>query len=72
MKHLKTFQKKKMLVTVLLFLAILVFLIGRLTWIMIFKSEFYGERAEDLQERENHQGGTRRDSGSQRCGSGRQ
>ncbi|MCD8324913.1 MAG: peptidoglycan glycosyltransferase [Clostridiales bacterium] len=52
MKHLKTFQKKKMLVMVLLIVGMLVFLAGRLVWIMIFQSEFYGQKAEDLHERE--------------------
>ncbi|MCC8151696.1 MAG: peptidoglycan glycosyltransferase [Lachnospiraceae bacterium] len=41
-----------MLVMVLFVLAVLAFLAGRLIWIMIFQSEFYGERAEDLHERE--------------------
>ncbi|MCD8230806.1 MAG: peptidoglycan glycosyltransferase [Clostridiales bacterium] len=52
MKHLKTFQKKKLFIVVLLILLMLLILIGRLTWIMIFKSEFFGEKAEDLHERE--------------------
>ncbi|MCD8366340.1 MAG: peptidoglycan glycosyltransferase [Clostridiales bacterium] len=41
-----------MLVMVLIVLSALIFLVGRLTWIMIFKSEFYGEKAEELHERE--------------------
>ena len=52
MKRLKTFQKKKILVLVLIVIGGLIFLTGRLTWLMIFKSEFYGEKAEDLHERE--------------------
>lgn len=52
MKHLKTFQKKKILVVVLVVVILLAVLVGRLAWLMIFKSEFYGERAEDLHERE--------------------
>lgn len=52
MKHLKTFQKKKILVVILVVLILLIILVGRLAWLMIFKSEFYGERAEDLHERE--------------------
>ncbi|MCD8110535.1 MAG: peptidoglycan glycosyltransferase [Clostridiales bacterium] len=41
-----------MLVMVLVILGLLIFLTGRLTWIMIFRSEFYGQKAEDLHERE--------------------
>ncbi|MCD8133697.1 MAG: peptidoglycan glycosyltransferase [Clostridiales bacterium] len=37
---------------VLVILGLLIFLTGRLTWIMIFRSEFYGQKAEDLHERE--------------------
>ena len=46
MKRLKTFQKKKILVLVLIVIGGLIFLTGRLTWLMIFKSEFYGEKAD--------------------------
>lgn len=52
MKRIRTFQKKKMLVMVPVILDLLIFLTGRLTWIMIFRSEFYGQKAEDLHERE--------------------
>lgn len=52
MKRLKTFQKKKILVLVLAVAGGLAFLAGRLTWLMIFRSEFYGEKAVDLHERE--------------------
>ncbi|MCC8029105.1 MAG: peptidoglycan glycosyltransferase [Lachnospiraceae bacterium] len=41
-----------MFVLVLLIFSLMLFLAGRLTWIMIFKSEFYGQKAEDLHERE--------------------
>lgn len=52
MKRIRTFQKRKMFVLVLLIFSLMLFLAGRLTWIMIFKSEFYGQKAEDLHERE--------------------
>lgn len=52
MKRLKTFQKKKILVLVLIVVGGLIFLTGRLAWLMIFRSEFYGEEAVDLHERE--------------------
>lgn len=59
MQRLKTFQKKKILV-LMLFLLIAVFgLTGRLVYLMIFQSEFYGEKAENLHERERSIKGAR-------------
>lgn len=52
MKRIRTFQKKKMFVMILMVIGLLLFLTGRLAWIMIFRSEFYGQKAEDLHERE--------------------
>ncbi|MCD7865251.1 MAG: peptidoglycan glycosyltransferase [Clostridiales bacterium] len=37
---------------ILMVIGLLLFLTGRLAWIMIFRSEFYGQKAEDLHERE--------------------
>jgi stage V sporulation protein D (sporulation-specific penicillin-binding protein) len=51
-KRLKTFQKKKILVLMLVIVISLVGLTGRLVYLMIFRSEFYGEKAENLHERE--------------------
>lgn len=52
MQRLKTFQKKKILVLMLIVIIAVLGLTGRLVWLMIFKSEFYGEKAENLHERE--------------------
>jgi len=52
LKRIRTFQKKKMFVMILMVIGLLLFLTGRLAWIMIFRSEFYGQKAEDLHERE--------------------
>lgn len=52
MQRLKTFQKKKILVFMLILLIAVLGLTGRLVYLMIFKSEFYGEKAENLHERE--------------------
>ncbi|MCD8364826.1 MAG: peptidoglycan glycosyltransferase, partial [Clostridiales bacterium] len=41
-----------MFVMILMVIGLLLFLTGRLAWIMIFRSEFYGQKAEDLHERE--------------------
>lgn len=52
MQRLKTFQKKKILVLMLILIIAVLGLTGRLVYLMIFKSEFYGEKAENLHERE--------------------
>ncbi len=48
----KTFNRKKIMVMFLAVFFILMFLIGRLVYLMIFCSEYYGQKAEDLHERE--------------------
>ena len=48
----KTFNRKKILFLFIAILLALFFLIGRLTYLMIFQSEYYGEKAENLHERE--------------------
>ncbi len=48
----KTFNRKKMMVMFLAVFFILVFLIGRLVYLMVFCSEYYGQKAENLHERE--------------------
>ena len=52
MQRLRKFQKKKMFVFLTIILLALLIVTGRLVYLMIFRSEFYGERAEDLHERE--------------------
>ena len=48
----KTFHKKKILVVFLAAFILILYLIGRLVYLMIFCSEYYGKKAEDLHERE--------------------
>lgn len=48
----KTAYRKKILVFMVVVLAIMAFLVGRLVYLMIFCSEYYGKKAEDLHERE--------------------
>lgn len=52
MKRLKTFQKRKILVLAMIVAGTLTFLMGRLAWLMLARSEFYSEKAQDLHERE--------------------
>lgn len=48
----KTFHRRKIWIIFLVILSIAMVLIGRLVYIMIFCSEYYGQVAEDLHERE--------------------
>lgn len=48
----KTFNRKKILIMFLAVFFMIIFLIGRLVYLMIFCSEYYGQKAEDLHERE--------------------
>ncbi|MDD6182379.1 MAG: penicillin-binding transpeptidase domain-containing protein [Lachnospiraceae bacterium] len=48
----KTAYRKKIMVFMIVVVAIVLFLIGRLIYLMIFCSEYYGRKAEDLHERE--------------------
>ena len=48
----KTYNKKKILVVFLCALAVILFLIGRLVYLMIFDAEYYQKKAEALHERE--------------------
>lgn len=52
MKKNKTFHKKKVFVVFLGCFVILAGLIGRLVYLMAFRSDYYYEKAEDLHERE--------------------
>lgn len=52
MQRLLKFQKKKLLLYVLVILAGLGLTAGRLIYIMVFRSEYYEEKAQDLHERE--------------------
>lgn len=48
----KTFNRKKIWIMFLAVFFILMFLIGRLVYLMVFCSEYYGQKAENLHERE--------------------
>ncbi|MEE0419532.1 MAG: penicillin-binding transpeptidase domain-containing protein [Lachnospiraceae bacterium] len=52
MRKMKTYHKKKILVVFCLCFLVLVFLIGRLGYLMLFESEYYSQKAEQLHERE--------------------
>lgn len=48
----KTFNRQKSMIIFLLVLFVMLFLAGRLVYLMVFCSEYYGKKAEDLHERE--------------------
>jgi len=48
----KTFHKKKILVVFLTAFILILYLIGRLVYLMVFDAEYYQQKAEDLHERE--------------------
>ncbi len=52
MRRNKTFHRKKILIVFMTVFLALIFLSGRLVFLMIFSSEYYGEKAQDLHQRE--------------------
>lgn len=52
MQKSRTFQRKKIMVMLTVVFFVVLILIGRLVYLMIFCSEYYGQKAEDLHERE--------------------
>lgn len=48
----KTYNRRKSMIIFVVVLFVMMFLIGRLVYLMIFCSEYYGKKAEDLHERE--------------------
>ncbi|MCI8490581.1 MAG: peptidoglycan glycosyltransferase [Lachnospiraceae bacterium] len=48
----KTFNRKKSMIVFVAVLFMMMFLMGRLVYLMVFCSEYYGRKAEDLHERE--------------------
>ena len=48
----KTFNRRKIWLMFLAVFFVLMFLGGRLVYLMVFCSEYYGQKAEDLHERE--------------------
>lgn len=52
MQRNKTAYRKKIMIFMIVVLAMVLFLVGRLVYLMVFCSEYYGKKAEDLHERE--------------------
>ena len=52
MRHLKTFQRKKIVALMLMITIVMAALFGRLIYLMIFRSVYYEKIAQDLHERE--------------------
>ena len=48
----KTYNRRKSMIFFVAVLFVMMFLAGRLVYLMIFCSEYYGKKAEDLHERE--------------------
>ncbi|MBO5522119.1 MAG: peptidoglycan glycosyltransferase, partial [Roseburia sp.] len=48
----KTYNRKKIMVMFVVIFFVVMFLIGRLVYLMVFCSEYYGQKAENLHERE--------------------
>ena len=67
MKKNMTFHKRKIWVVLLCCILMMTGLIGRLVYLMCFRSDYYYKKAKELHEREERdQSGQRRDSGMQR------
>lgn len=52
MRHLKTFQRKKIVALMLMITIVMAALFGRLIYLMVFRSGYYEKIAQDLHERE--------------------
>ena len=52
MKNIKTINRKLLLIYSLFVILFCTFIVGRLVYLMVFKSEYYGSRALEVQERE--------------------
>ncbi len=52
MVRCKTFKRQKTMIFFIAVLFMMMFLVGRLVYLMVFCSEYYGKKAEDLHERE--------------------
>lgn len=50
----RTWNRKKIIVATLLFMIVMLGLIGRLVYFMVFQSEYYSKKAEDLHVRERY------------------
>ena len=54
MQRNRVYNKKKFLIAGMAIAAVLLFLIARLVYLMVFCSEYYGVKAKDLHQRERH------------------
>ena len=52
MQRNKTLNRKKITIMFFAVFFVMIFLMGRLVYLMVFCSEYYGQKAEDLHERE--------------------
>lgn len=52
MLNIKTYHKKKIVVVFVICFAVLIFLVGRLGYLMLFESDYYSQKAQQLHERE--------------------
>lgn len=52
MLNIKTYHKKKIVVVFTLCFGVLIFLVGRLGYLMLFQSDYYSQKAQELHERE--------------------
>lgn len=52
LQFLRSFNRKKILIVSIIILGVVIALMGRLCYLMIFQSEYYGVKADDLHERE--------------------
>ena len=59
----KTYNKKKIFIVFIAAFLIILFLIGRLVYLMVFDAEYYQKKAEELHERERDIKAARRNCG---------
>ena len=52
MRKNKTYNKKKIVIVFFLCVLMLLGLMGRLVYLMVFRSDYYSEKADELHERE--------------------
>lgn len=52
MERSKNFMKKKITLIGALFFLVFLVLMGRLVYLMVFQSQYYSQKAEDIEERE--------------------
>lgn len=68
----KTYNKKKILVVFLCATVIILALVGRLVYLMVFDAQYYQKKAEELHERRGRSRRQEGDPGCERRGAGDQ